>query len=217
MLIGMDVIFGMRHKSNHVAFRVRDAGDVAYRTVGIDRVFTVRRFSRRVNVAKSNLALRQLAALVHDKAAFAVSHGTEYCIQILQPERWIGAIPLQMHPAAFEAAAGVESEGCAHPALRQETRFDQSLESVADTDHRSTVVDESAHEIRKPGFEVEGKETAGAQCIAVRETPGERKHPEFSPIAVSLAQRRKWSDDDLSARPGDRFRKIAVTIGSRRV
>jgi hypothetical protein len=170
-----------------------------------------------VNEAKCNLALRQHVALIHDEATFAVRYGTENRIQVLQPERWIGPIPLQMYPTAFEAAAGVERKGRVHTALRQETRLDQGLKSVANADHGSAVVDEGAHEIRKPGFEVEGKETAGTQCIAVREASGKRKHPEFSPIAIAAAQRREGHDDDLSARSGDRFRKIAVAIGARRV
>ena len=160
----------MRHESGDVASRIHDSGDRPERAVRVRGVVRTGRPTRRVHVAKQDLAValkllerrvvRVEAALAvrdrHAQRSTGVHCVREGCVQPLRGDRDL---------PADEPHRRVAQEGAGH-----EASFGQDLETVADAEDETARRRESAD---RPHDRAESRDDAGTDIVTVGEPAGQ--------------------------------------------
>ena len=147
---------GVAHFAEHPAVRAGDPFDRPIGTVGID-FDRHRRIACRVDILGGNLTLRRHPLQMFtagDQATFAVRNRDRVDVARLdqaEPGRQAGYHPGIGHPRNV-ATYPVKGEGRAvlrqrtNLSVRQQTQFDQRLESVADAEHQPVPFIEQLHD-----------------------------------------------------------------------
>src|SRR5574341_1323330 len=179
MLVRKDVIFGMRHQTEHVALGIADACNVRDRTIRVIRICAVggRAVTRGKN--QSNLIARlqsiQRRGIRKRKITFSVRDWTidEFC-ETACPYTSLRSRD-ECNPAAFEMSTRIERERRFDLTLSpsadrrgEKPRLHQCLKSVADANHRLAARHELVDLICKVHLKVQRQQFTRAQGIRVR-------------------------------------------------
>src|SRR6478609_9048079 len=158
---GLGRVLGVWHEPHDVARLVRDARDVAQRTVGVDA---------RVAEGHEALALDAVEGLlVGDVAAVGVLERDDDLLpaaELVGPRR-VGVLDRQLLVATDEVLVAVADESAG-----QQVRLDEHLEAVADAEHGQPLgrgILHLGHDRRERG------DGAGAQVVAVAESAGQHE------------------------------------------
>src|SRR5438477_709732 len=196
---------GMRHQAHYVAAGVRNAGDVAERSVGV-RLRGHPAIGRAV--AKDNLpvALDRLERLrVRVEIALAMrDRDAQYLARTaIEGKGGFALLHPKVHPLAAELAGRVPQQRHG-----EQPRLLQDLETIADPEHQSAAVREVRHHLHHRG---EAGDRATAQLIAIAETHRQYHELEVVEALFPIIDVTRRLAEDVRERVGT----IPVTPGAR--
>ena len=112
VLVWVNVIFGMRHQAEHISLWIAYAGDIEYRTIGVDRIFSICRRTVLTNISESDLVLGiergKWKMLANLKVSFPMGdRSLDEFIQSFCPDAGL-VERFESHPAALEMSLSVK-------------------------------------------------------------------------------------------------------------